>query len=240
MQSHRRRVSRCISRMLTWTICSAAALALLLAAPDAMSQVAVQNATASDNANPFSRWFRMPSAATAPATAAPITVQPEQRARKIRTSRSKTRARPVAAKPAPVEEQKPVPVEEQPAPQVQELVADWPHAATNVGGIMIAPVTIKTVREQLEPEPEAQLVSENEMSDIDRAAQPTLAAAAPPEPAAGTDGRGMTDHEGAPEQARVFAMGEAMKAVMQSAWLEPIFLMLAGALAALSAVRVFA
>jgi hypothetical protein len=139
-----------------------------------------------------------------------------------------------------VEEQKPVAVEEQPAAQVQEPVADWPNAAANVGGAMIAPVTIKTVREQLEPEPEAKLVSENEESDIDRAAQPAIAEATPREPAAGTDGRGMIDHEGAPEQTRVFAMGETMKAVMQSAWLEPILLMLAGALAALSAARAFA
>jgi hypothetical protein len=216
--------------LLTLTICCAVALTLLLfTAPVAMSQAAGQLTPTPDN--PFSRWFRLPSTAAAPAATAPATAQPVQRVRKPRITKVRKRSKAVATAPQPE------PVAEQPAPQQEERVADsgWPNAEANLGTAMMTPLTIKTVREQLEPEPETLLVSENELSEIDRAAQPAQAATAPPAPSASTDGSGAIENE--LEQAHVFAMGETMKAMMQSAWIEPALLMLAGALAGLAASR---
>jgi hypothetical protein len=242
MQRHRRLIPRCVSRLLIGTICSAAALTLLLAAPNAMSQGAGQAApTASDSGNPFSRWFRMPSAATVPATtaptaAAPATAQPVQRVRKVRTSRSKPRTKPVTARAAPAQEQK--------APPQQPVAEpDWPNAEANVGGPLIVPLTIKTVRQQVEPEPETPIVLENEISDIDRAAQPALAESSEPAapPPASTDGRASAEFAGTTgEPPAVFAMSETIKSIVQLAWLEPLLLVFAGVIATISAVRLFA
>jgi hypothetical protein len=224
-------VSRRVSGLLTCTICSAVALAFLLTAPAAMSQGTGQDTTAPDNGNPFSRWFRAPVAA--PATAAPVAAQPTQSIRKPRVAKVRKRTKPVAAQPAPADEK--------PAPPAQEHAAtsDWPNAETNLGAAMIVPLTIKTVREMAEPEPEAPLVFENELSDIDLAAGPALAEARLSAPQAMTDGSGATDNETA-EQSGIIAMGETMKAMMQSAWLEPLLLVLAGLLASFTAVRAFA
>jgi hypothetical protein len=214
---------------------AAAALTILFGAHDARSQ-GVQPQTAPATAsggNLFSRWFGTPAAATQPAAAPASTAQAAPRVRKPRISRTRKRARPVAARPAPSEER--------PAsPQQQAAERDWPDAAANVGGsITTMPLTIKTVREQLEPAPELPVVDETELTDIDRAADPRLAASVMPEPAPATDGSGAAEHDAA-ERARVLAMGETMKAMMQSAWLEPLMLVLAGALAGLAASRVFA
>lgn len=234
MDWQRRMIPRLISGGLTRSICVAVALTVLFAAPDARShgaQPRTAPATAATD-NPFSRWFGRPAATPQAAAAPAAAAQPPQRIRKPRVSKSEKPTKPVAAQPAPAQEPSD-------PPQQQVAEPDWPDAAANVGGAMIAPFTIKTVREQVEPEPDIPIVGENEVSDIDRAAAPALAASATPEPAASTDGSGATE-KNATEQAHVFAMGETMKAMMQSAWLEPLLLLLAGAIAAFSAARLFA
>jgi hypothetical protein len=229
MSGDQHAVSRRKSGWLTFAICCAMTLALLFTAPDAMSQAAGQPNAAPEN--PFSRWFRPPSAEATPATTAPATAQPVQRIRKPRIANARKRTKPVAAIPQPaLAEEKPVPQPEQPVAE-----SGWPNAEANVGTGMITPLTVKTVREQLEPEPET--VSENELSDIDRAAPPSQAAAVSPAPAATTDGSGAIENEA--DRAHVFAMGESMKAMMRSSWTEPVLLMLAGALAGLAASRLF-
>ena len=227
----RRVVSRRVSRLLKCTICSAVALAFLFIAPAAMSQGTGQDTAAPDNGNPFSRWFRAPVAA--PAAAPPATAQPAQSIRKPRAAKVRKRTKPVAAQPAPAEEQ--------PAPQAEKHVAtsDWPNAEANLGAAMIAPLTIKTVREMVEPEPQPPLVFENELSDLDLAAGPALAETRSLAPVASTDGSGTMEND-ATERPSVYAIGETVKAMMQSAWLEPLLLVLAGALAFSAAGRVFA
>ncbi|MGV3635745.1 MAG: hypothetical protein ACO1NY_15460 [Pseudorhodoplanes sp.] len=207
-------------------ICCAVTLALLFTVTDAKSQSAGQATAAPEN--PFSRWFRLPATAAAPAAA-----QPAQRVRKPRIASSRKRTKPVAAVPQPV------PEAEQPAPQREEQVADsgWPNAEASVGAAMITPLTVKTVREQLETAPETQLVSENELSDIDRAAPSPKAATVPPAPSASTDGSGAIEKDA--EQVHVFAMGDTIKVMMRSTWTEPVLLMLAGALGGLAASRLF-
>lgn len=172
----------------------------------------------------FSRWTTAPTAEAAARNA--------KRAQNVRGAKTKMRT-PDADQPAPAASASSA------APAASQASAEpsWPNASANVGGAMIAPLTIKTVREMVQPE--TPLVFENELSDLDLAAPPALAEARSPAPSATTDGSGAIEND-ATEQARVFAMGETMKAVMQSAWLEPVLLMLAGALAALSAVRLFA
>ncbi|MFZ5691923.1 MAG: hypothetical protein ACOY5F_11785 [Pseudomonadota bacterium] len=229
-----RRTARRVSITLTLTHCCAVAIALLCTAPEALSQAAGQTTTAPES--PFSRWFRFPSAAAAPAAAAPgatAAAQPVQRIRKPRIAKARKRARAVATVPQPV------PAAEQPAPQPQERVEDsgWPNAEDNAGTAMITPLTVKTVREQLEPEAHTLLASENEPGAIDRAAQPLPAAMVSPAAPASTDGSGAIENE--TDRTQVFAMGESMKPIMQSAWTEPVLLMIAGALAGLAASRFF-
>lgn len=175
----------------------------------------------------FSRWITTPTAEAAARNA--------KRAQGVRGAKTGIRTTPATEQPAPAATASSAAPAAPAASQSAEPA--WPNASANVGGAMIAPLTIKTVREMVEPE--TPLVFENELSDIDLAAPPKLAEARPPAPSATTDGSGAIEND-ATEQARVFAMGETMKAVMQSAWLEPVLLMLAGALAALSAVRLFA
>ncbi len=255
MPWHRRKFSRRVSAILTCTICCAAALVLLFTAPSAMSQSAPPAAAAAapDNGNPFARLFRLPSSNPPPAAAPAVAAQQPQRVRKPRAAKVRKRSNPVAAQAAPAETQ--------PAPQPQQVTAapeqvapsDWPSAASSVGvgAATIAPLMLKTVREQIEPEPETPIVSENELSDVDRAAEPALAQAPTPErpvgtePATATERTIVTDGIGTvetdpTEQTRVFAMNETLNALMQAAWLEPILLMLAGALAGLAARRMFA
>jgi len=200
----------------------AVAIALLFTAPDALSQAAGQATMAPEN--PFSRWFKPPATAAAPAPA-----QPAQRIRKPRIAKSGKRAKPAAAVAQPG------PAAEAPVAKPEEPVADsgWPNAEATLGTAMITPLTVKTVREQLEPEPETLLVSENELNEIDRAAQPAQLSS--PVPAASTDGSGTVENDA--DRAQVFAISEGMKAMTQSAWTEPVLLMLAGALAGLAASR---
>jgi hypothetical protein len=202
----------------------AVAIALLFTAPDALSQAAGQTATAPEN--PFSRWFKPPATAAAPAPA-----QPAQRIRKPRIAKSGKRAKPAAAVAQSV------PTAETPIAKPEEPVTEsgWPNAEATLGTAMITPLTVKTVREQVEPKPESLVVSESDVSDIDRAAQPAQVSS-PVRPAS-TDGSGTVENE--TDRAQVFAFGESMKAMTQSAWAEPILLMLAGALAGLAASRLF-
>jgi hypothetical protein len=230
-------VSRTLSALLTGAICSAMALLVLFATPEAMGQGVRQDTATPDNGNPFSRFFRMPT--MQPAAAAPATTQPQQRVRKPRISKARKRPKPVAEAPAPADKQPAAPV--QTAAPANETIADsaWPIAAASVGTATITPLTIKTVREQLEPEPDVVLVSENDLSEIDRAARLSHAEAVTPDPPVETDGSSATESDTA-DQARVFAMNESIKAIMHAAWLEPVLLMLAGALAGLAAGRAFA
>ncbi|MCC6889641.1 MAG: hypothetical protein IT536_14000 [Hyphomicrobiales bacterium] len=171
-----------------------------------------------NNAGGFFRpWMTIPTAAAAPRSA-----QHPQRVR----AKTKTRTAPVAAEAAVSE------------PQPAEPA--WPNAAATVGTATLIPITIKTVREMVEPAADNPLVFENELSDIDLAARPLLTqASAQTSAPVSTDGRATTESE-ASEQPRVFAMAETVKTFTQSAWFEPVLLVLAGALAALSAVRLFA
>ncbi len=242
MPKNRRTVSRRVSALLTGSICGAVMLMVLCAAPDAMSQSAGQNpappnATGQDDRNPFSRFFRM--APAQPAATASAETQPQPRVRKPRMSKTRKRPKSVAEKSAPVAKQPIAPSDTDATIDRTVAESGWPRAIDHIGSAMIAPLTIKTVREQLEPEPEPAFVSDHDLSDIDRAARLSYAEAATPEPTAATDGSGAIENDPA-EQARVFAKTETIKSWMQSAWLEPVLLMIAGALAGLAAARAFA
>lgn len=242
MQWYPSAFSRRISALLTITICSAIALVVLFASPPAMSQVVGQTSAPPDNI--FSRWFKPQTAQ--PAVSAPAAAQPEPRVRRPRISKTRKRPKPVAPvaeKSAPAEQEPAAPLQA-PAP-AQEKIAEsgWPVAAASVGTAMITPLTIKTVREQLEPEPETLLVSENELSEIDRAARLAHAEASPQESLASTDGSGAIENDPA-DQVQVSGMKEAVKTMLEAAglqvaWVEPVLLMIAGALAGLAASRAF-
>lgn len=229
MPTHRRAISRPFQGLLTCVICCAIAIALLfMASSTAMSQAAGQTAAAPDSSSPFSRWFRLPAAA------APVAAQPPtQRIHKPRIAKPRKRTGRVASAALPA------PAAERSLPQKQEQVqgSGWPNAEANVGRATITLLTVKTVREQLEPEPATLLVAENELSDIDRAAQPAQSAPATPVPLPSTDGSGAIERDA--DQAHVLARGDTMKSMMQATRLEPVLLMLAGALAGLAASRFF-
>jgi hypothetical protein len=242
MPTYRRAVSRRVSALLTRSIYGAVMLMVLCAAPDAMSQSAGQNsvtanATGQDDRNPFSRFFRMTPAQ--PAATAPAETQPQPRIRKPRLSKARKRPKPVAVKSAPAARQPIAPSDTAATAHQTAAESGWPPAADHVGGAMISTLTVKSVREQLEPEPESALVSEHDLSDIDRAARLAHAEAATPDPTTATDGSGAMDNDPA-EQTRVIAKNEIIKSWMQTAWLEPVLLMIAGALAGLAAARAFA
>jgi hypothetical protein len=128
------------------------------------------------------------------------------------------------------------------------------------------PVIVKTVRELAEPEPDAPLVHANELSDLDMAAKPLAAkplaakplaakplAAKPlapkPLPAKAltaqaesvgiTDGRATGDG-GDFRESRFAAFAETLNSVVHASWLEALLLAMAGAIAAVTAMRVFA
>ncbi len=235
VQGHRRAISRCLAR----SIYCAAALALLCTASDAVSQTAGQPTQATVE-NPFSRWFRPLSAAATPA--APATAQPAAPVRKPRIARVRKRAKSDTARSVPAGEQRARhgSVAQPVVPETDAPAADpaWPHAEDNVGRAMITPLTVKTVREQLEPAPEVLTVSENELSEIDRAAPSEAAGTTSTRHSSSTDGSGRLQNE--IEQDRVFANAEMKATSMRPAWLEPALLMIAGALAGLAASRLFA
>lgn len=223
MQRHHRPVSRPLSFILKGTVVIPLVIAVLFLAPAARTEdahapnpenVLVLPKSAGGWLGP---WMTVPTAAAAPRSA--------QRAQRVR-AKTKVRTVPVAAEAAVSE-----PLAAEPA---------WPSAAATVGTAPLIPITVKTVREMVEPAPDATLVFENELSDIDLAARPVLTeTSAQTSAAVSTDGRAAPDSN-VSEPLRVFVMTETIKTLTQSAWLEPVLLVLAGALAAVSAMRLFA
>lgn len=157
------------------------------------------------------------------AQAAPRTTQ--KHTPRMRASRART---PVAA-------QAPEPATPEPQPQ-QQAQPEWPNAQDNVGVAGLVPIEIKTVREMILSEPETPLVQENDLSDLDLAARPVSRLDAMFD---GTDGRANTD-DTEPRGNRIAAFAENFKAIGGASWLEPVLLVLAGAIAAVTAMRVFA
>lgn len=221
MQRHRRPVSRPVAFILKSVIAIPLAVAVLFLAPAAGTEDT--HGPNPDNVLviPKSAGGWLGPWTGSRAAAAPRSSQRTQRAR----AKTKMRAAPVAAE-AGISE-----------PQAAD--SSWPNAAATVGTAALIPITVKTVREMVAPAPDANLVFANELSDIDLAARPILTPTPASSAAGATDGRA-TSENAAAEQPRVFAMAETMKTVTQSAWLEPALLVLAGALAALSAIRLFA
>ncbi len=237
MQRHRHHFSRPFSWLLTCTICIPIALTVVLAAPDASAQGLFQQTPAapSTGAGLLSRLFGTP-AAEQPAA------QPPPRVKKVRAAKRKKRPRPVAAQPAPAKQQT-APAQQQSAPSQQESAeAGWPNAAANVGGPMIVPPTIKTVREMIEPEPETPVVVNDELSDIDLAAQPVAEASPEPEATSpvSTDGLAEAEPDASVGETSVLAMSDTIKSIVELPWLEPLLLAFAGMIATFSAVRLFA
>ncbi len=111
----------------------------------------------------------------------------------------------------------------------------WPIAQESVGAAGLVPVEIRTVREMVGSETETSLVLENELSDLDISARPISRL---DEPISSTDGRASAEEQRSGN--RIAAFAENLKAIGAAAWLEPILLVLAGAIAAVSAMRVFA
>jgi hypothetical protein len=125
-----------------------------------------------------------------------------------------------------------------PQPVAPELVEPaqtaWPNAQDNVGAAGLIPVVVKTVREMVQPPPENEAVHANELSEIDLGAGPILRS----ERIAATDGRASVDEE--PRIARLASFADTMKTIGSASWLEPLLLLIAGAMAAAAAMRVFA
>jgi hypothetical protein len=195
---------------------------ILLGAPPAWTQNEGAGAPEPDNVlqlpslnGTFSRWIRPPVAEAAPRNSQ------NQRAR---AAKAKMPAEALAPEPAP-----------------QPVAPAWPNAEASAGTGTILPVVLKTVREMAEPEPEISLVYENELSDIDIAAKPLAAQPLPGQPEAVdvTDGRAIGDDPDFLGD-RFAAFAENVKAIGNASWLEALVLALAGAIAAVTAMRVFA
>jgi len=112
----------------------------------------------------------------------------------------------------------------------------WPNAEASAGTGEIVPVVLKTVREILELNSEAEVVHANELSDIDLAAGPP----ALPIALAATDGSASRDAEEPAQANRFSAVMENVHGITHARWFEPVLLMMAGAIAAVSAMRLFA
>lgn len=233
MVRHARDGSRPVSLSCKAALFIPVMMAALLAAPAARTQSAVNPDPGNAMVMPkftggfFGRFTTTPSAEAAPQTV--------QRPQRVRIAKTRKRTAPVVI--ARTTRAEPVAVQ-----TAEPAGMSWPHAAGNVGLATIAPLTVKTVREMVEPGPEPALAFENELSEVDLAARPVMVAGASAEPLVpqSTDGRAIAESDAAAEQPRVYAMADAVKAITQSAWLEPMLLVLAGALAALSAMRLFA
>jgi len=179
--------------------------------------------------NFLARFSRPQVAQAAPRTSqAPRTGQ--KHTPRMRVSRAKASvavAEPVSSEPPPHE----------PPPQPQEQAqSEWPNAQDSVGMAGLVPVEIRTVREMVRTEPEAPLVQEHELSDLDLVARPISRLDGMFD---GTDGRANPD-DSETRGNRIAAFAENLKAIGSASWLEPILLVLAGAIAAVSAMRVFA
>lgn len=157
------------------------------------------------------------------------------------------RVRMVKPKPVVVEAAAPQIVPPEPPPPASPSAQEWPSAQENVGAAGLVPVVIKTVREMVEPEPEMPTVLENELSDIDLRARPILDR---DDIFAATDGRATAEEDLRGNRFAAFA--ENMKTISGASWsaawsvpwnfswLEPLVLALAGAFAAIAAMRFFA
>ena len=131
------------------------------------------------------------------------------------------------------------PLEEaEPAPQ--PAIPAWPNAEASAGTGAILPVVVKTVREMAEPEADTPLVHANELSDLDMAAKPLPAEAltAQAESLGVTDGRAVID-DGDFRESRLTAFAETLNSIGHASWLEALLLAMAGAIAAMTAMRVF-
>ena len=164
----------------------------------------------------FSRYMRPQIAEAAPRTT--------QRPQRVRSVRARHPAEVAAPLPAP-----------------RPVAPAWPNAQDSAGTGKIIPVELKTVRELAEPEAEPSLVHENELSDLDMAAQPLSAQPllAQSEAITGTDGRATSDDMDFHGN-RFAAFAENVRAMGNATWLEPLLLALAGAIAAVAALRIFA
>lgn len=198
------------------------AAAILLIAPPAFPQHENSAAPNPENVlNPstiqgfLARFSRPQTAQAAP---------PRPHRHIVRSTRKKSSPPPVVSAQA------------EPDIATPEATPDWPNAQDNLGINGIVPVVIKTVRELAEADAETSVVRESDLSDLDiAAAPPNRLANAIPE----TDGSA-TQLELEPQASRVFAFAENLKITGAYSWLEPILLMLAGAVAAFSAKRIFA
>jgi hypothetical protein len=194
-----------------------AAAAILLGAPPAWTQNEGPSVPNPGNVLPssvfsdyFARWTRPQTAEAAPRNT---------QTQRIRAVKAKKPVEPVAqAEPAPA------------------AAPAWPNAEASVGLAGIVPVELKTVRQMAEPESETPLVLENELSDLDIAARPMPIRT---EVIAATDGRG-TAEEPDFQGSRFVAFVENVRAIGGTSWFEPVLLALAGAMAAVTAMRVFA
>ena len=224
MPWHRSPVSLCVRSV----VCIPVAMTVLFVAPAAKTETEGASAPNPDNvltlrerpSEMFSRWMGMPTAAAA-------ATRTTQRPQRVRVVKPKKQTEPATARPQQAE------------PQAAE--SGWPSAAATVGLATLVPITVKTVREMMAPATDTPIVSENELSDIDLKARPVPVAS--PEPSPGpmsTDGRSAPEADSKANEPSIFAMAETMTTIAQSAWLEPVLLALAGALAALSAIRIFA
>lgn len=224
----RQPVSRSVSSIFRIAIAVAGAMAVLFLSPAARTEPEGAGGHNPDNVlvRPngtsalFTRWSAAPAAAAA---------RTSQRQQRVRTAR-KVRSAPAAPQP--------------PAAETKPAAPAWPNAEASAGNATLVPITVKTVREIAAPVPDTTIVFENELSDIDLAARPVLAATPAPPPAPSTDGRAAPESENT-EPSPIFAMAVAWKSeiwkpMTQATWFEPLLLALAGALAALSAMRLFA
>jgi len=214
--SHRRRARKRVLIGLTST-------AILLGVPPAWPQSEGPDAPARGNVletssikGYFSRWVRPPAAEAAPRSV--------YRQHRIRTVKARRPAEPAT-----------------PLPVSRPVAAAWPNAQDSAGTGKIIPIELKTVREQAEPEAETPLVYENELSDLDLAAQPLAIQPlqAQSEAIGETDGRASADDMDFHGN-RFAAFAENVKAMGNASWLEPLLLAMAGAMAAVAAMRIFA
>lgn len=196
-----------------------AAAIILLGALPAWTQNEGAAAPAPDNVlqasslqGTFNRWMQPPTAEAAPRNI------PRQR---VRASAVKKPVEAAAPEPAP------------------PAAPAWPNAEASAGTGEIVPVVVKTVREMAEAE--TTLVHENELSDLDMMAKPLSAPAlaTQDETVIGTDGRAIGG-DGDFREDRLAAFAETLNSIGHASWLKALLLAMAGAIAAVTAMRIFA
>jgi hypothetical protein len=201
--------------------------AILFGAPPAWTQNEGVNQPNPENTFHSSTVAQYFSRFTRPQTAQAAPRNNQQQTQRVRMSRAKK----LVEAPAP----QPPPEAAAPPPASPESPT-WPNAQENLGAAGLVPVVIRTVREMIEAVSETPVVQEHELSDLDLAARPV--ASRDELPVASTDGRADADEEWRGNHFAAFA--ENVKAIGSASWLEPVLLVLAGAFAAATAMRVFA